>query len=266
MPENQYKNRFSLRIDVDTSIGMREGLPRLLDMLDSLEIAATIYVVMGPDKNFSALVSRLGWARATYSIAQSRPALVVDDNPSVIERLKLGRHIVAPHGWDHQRYAMMNLTGDEKREEIDRALRKFHETFGRMASAYLFPADKMDDEAVAYLRKQGVMRVACNPRSFSTLDPFVREGTFFLPVFPFYDGDMLLRGDTAEDIRGLYVSYVDFCQKNEQTCSIAVHPCPSGIGGNDARVSALRNVLLHAKSRGFSFHTIDQLAELSKMP
>src|SRR5579862_2690575 len=107
---SKYAMKFSVRIDVDTSQGMAIGLPRILDMLKRNGVLANIYVVMGPDKNFSAMRERLGIPRALYGLSRGLPKAVARSNPDVVSRLLQEKHFLSPHGWDHQKYSMMKLS------------------------------------------------------------------------------------------------------------------------------------------------------------
>lgn len=260
---HRYANKFSLRIDVDTARGMERGLPKILDLLRKLHVRANVYVVMGPDRNFRAMRARLGLPRALYGMTtHGRPRIVARSNPNVVKRLLQEGHFLSPHGWDHQKYSMMKLSHDEKRADFDKAIAEFNHVFGFQPRSYVFPCDLLDDDGVRFAKAHGITLLSYNARSFSELSPFLKDGIFYLPVFPFYDGDMILRGDTPAMLKRLYTSYVDLCLGLECVCSIAVHPCRGGIGTNDEYLRVLEDVVTCATERGFSTLTIDQLAEL----
>ena len=48
-----------LRIDVDTHAGLRDGVPRLLDLLREAKARGTFYVAMGPDRSGLAVLNAL---------------------------------------------------------------------------------------------------------------------------------------------------------------------------------------------------------------
>ena len=47
--------RLALKVDVDTFIGTRDGLPRLLDLFRDLDIRATFFFTYGPDCSGQAI-------------------------------------------------------------------------------------------------------------------------------------------------------------------------------------------------------------------
>jgi peptidoglycan/xylan/chitin deacetylase (PgdA/CDA1 family) len=258
----KYSKKFSLRIDVDTSQGMKIGLPKILNLLRTLSIRANVYVVMGPDRNFRAMRTRLGLPRALYGLSKGLPKLVARSNPEVARRLLDEKHFVAPHGWDHQRYSMMSLTPAQKKEEFDNAVAEFERIFQFRPLSYVFPCDLVDDEGLRLVKEFGMKYLSYNSHSFEELDPSIKDGLFCLPVFPFYDGDMILRGDSHEKVQRLYVSYIDLCTRLDCVCSIAIHPCLGGFGSDEGTVAVLESVLNEVLRRGYSALTIDQLADL----
>jgi hypothetical protein len=50
------QNILGLKIDVDTYVGMKQGVPRLLSILAHFGIPATFYLSMGPDASGRALL------------------------------------------------------------------------------------------------------------------------------------------------------------------------------------------------------------------
>ncbi|HEX4495997.1 MAG TPA: 4-deoxy-4-formamido-L-arabinose-phosphoundecaprenol deformylase, partial [Thermoanaerobaculia bacterium] len=48
-----------LRVDVDTHDGMRDGVPRLLEVMAAEGVKATFYFAMGPDRSGLAVLNAL---------------------------------------------------------------------------------------------------------------------------------------------------------------------------------------------------------------
>lgn len=259
MPE-RYANKFSLRIDVDTSHGMSDGLPKMLDIFNKFGIVANIYVVMGPDKNFQAMKRHFGLLKAINSLRSGLPRIVARSNPEIIARLLKEKHFLSPHGWDHQRYSLISLSKSEKRKEFDQAVSEFTDLFKFKPMSYLFPCDLIDDDGSSFVEEAGMRYLSYNSHSFNELTPYWKNGIFYLPIFPFYDGDMLYRRDTEDKILKTYTSYVDLCIKSGSTCSIAMHPCQ--IGSKDSYLNIVENLLAHIRERGLESMRIDQLSEL----
>jgi len=257
---NKYSNKFSLRIDIDTSLGLAHGMPRMLDLFAQFGIAANIFVVMGPDRNFNVMRSHYGFLKAAYAFRKGLPKRVAGSNPEVIRRLCEGPHFLSPHGWDHQRYSLMRLSREEKHGEFERAVGEFEKLFGLKPLSYLFPCDLIDEDGIAFAKEHDMNYLSYNSHSFNELDPHWTDGIFYLPVFPFYDGDMMFRGDTEAKVLKLYKSYVDLCLKSGTICSIAMHPCQ--IGSKDSYLEIVGELLAYVQKMGMETLRIDQLSSL----
>jgi len=106
-----------LRIDVDTRAGLREGVPRLLDLLRRHSVRATFFVTFGPDHSGRAW-RRLGrpgfllkmWRTNPFRLYGLRtllsgtllPALPVGEGaPELLREVRDEGHEVGIHGYDH---------------------------------------------------------------------------------------------------------------------------------------------------------------------
>ena len=110
----------ALKVDVDTFRGMREGLPRLLDILAERKIRATIFVSMGPDHSGRAIrriftkpgfltkmlrtkaVSLYGPRTVLYGTLLPGPR-IAGRNAGLFRRIEGEGHEAGVHGWDHVR-------------------------------------------------------------------------------------------------------------------------------------------------------------------
>ena len=190
----------ALRIDVDTFRGTRDGLPRLLQLLEKRGIRGTWYMTLGPDNMGRHAWRLLKPAFALKMLRSGAPSLYGWDivlRGTVWPGPKIGRrlvdtlrlpakadHEVGVHAWDHHRWQMgaERLPDAVMNAELERAVQAFEQVYGRE------PVTAAAPEPCAMIGA-AVLRRAMNARRAS------RQGELSR------DMELLLRGVTeGEDV------------------------------------------------------------------
>lgn len=150
--------RVALKVDCDTFLGTRAGLPSLLRALAKRRIRATFFFTLGPDRSGRAIVrvfTRRGFLRKmirsrALSLYGPRTALYGTLLPapmigrrleSLIRSVGEAGHEVGVHGWDHVRWhdRLDRMTDSQIRADYGRAHDAFARIFGRRAHASAAP-------------------------------------------------------------------------------------------------------------------------------
>src|SRR5512138_319528 len=148
----------ALKVDVDTYVGTRDGVPRLLQIMEKFGIKATFYFSMGPDNSGKAIrriFTRKGFLRkmlrtkapAAYGLKTMLygtllpPPMIAESFPGVLRETEKRGHEVGIHCWDHVKWHdllpwfPMPVTA----MELGRASSTFEEIFGRRARTTAAP-------------------------------------------------------------------------------------------------------------------------------
>jgi len=152
------RRRVALKVDCDTYLGTRAGLPNLLHALRTRNIRATFFFTLGPDRSGRAIArvfTRKGFLRKmirsrALSLYGPRTALSGTLLPAPVIGERLSRiigsvgdagHEVGVHGWDHVRWhdRLDRLSEDEVAADYGRAHDAFARIFGRRARASAAP-------------------------------------------------------------------------------------------------------------------------------
>ena len=151
--------RISIRVDVDTHTGLRDGVPALLDLFRKVGVRASFFVTMGPDNSGRAvrrLFTRKGFARKmartnalkTYglrtvlsgTLLPSRP--VGHGFPDLLRRIEAEGHEGGIHGWDHvfwhDRLERMDAAAIER--ELRQAVEAYRAATGHDPAGTVAPA------------------------------------------------------------------------------------------------------------------------------
>jgi undecaprenyl phosphate-alpha-L-ara4FN deformylase len=148
----------ALKVDVDTYVGTRDGVPRLLEILERAGVRATFYFSMGPDNSGKAIrriFTRKGFlkkmlrtrAPSMYGIKTLLygtllpPPMIAESFPEILRRTGQMGHEVGIHCWDHVKWHDL-LPWMPKRTaamELGRAFSLFGEIFGRRALSTAAP-------------------------------------------------------------------------------------------------------------------------------
>jgi undecaprenyl phosphate-alpha-L-ara4FN deformylase len=139
--------RLGLKVDVDTLRGTREGVPRLLELLQRHGVHATFLFSLGPDHTGRAIrrVFRKGFVGKVHRTSVVRhygvrtllygtllPAPdIARRATSVLRRVRGEGHETGIHCWDHIRWQDGVATADAEwtRREMQRACDRFVEVF-----------------------------------------------------------------------------------------------------------------------------------------
>ena len=183
----------ALRVDVDTRRGLHEGVPRLLALFAQLDVAASFFVTMGPDR--SGLALRRAW-RPSFLLKMLRtnpfrlygvrtllsgtllPArLVGAAAPALLRDIARAGHEVAPHGWDHVGWQdrIDRLPVDALRADYTAAARAFEAALGTAPAASAAPGWRTNEPALVVQEELG-LRYASDVRGRVAVRPRVAGG------------------------------------------------------------------------------------------
>ena len=140
----------ALKVDVDTYAGTRDGVPRLIEILERFGIRATFYFSMGPDNSGKAIrriFTRKGFlakmlrtkAPAAYGLKTMLygtllpPPQIAASFPGILRNTELAGHEVGIHCWDHVKWhdLLPWFPKPVTAMELGRASSLFEQIFGR---------------------------------------------------------------------------------------------------------------------------------------
>lgn len=181
--------QLSIRVDVDTCIGMREGVPRLLDLFRRHAVRASFFVSFGPDRSGRALrrLWQPGFLEKMWRTNPLRlygfrtllsgtllPSLPIGEGaPELLKAIVSGGHELGVHGYDHVRWQdrVEGMAEEEVEKELDETVAAYERVLGAPPLSSAAPGWR------------------CTPASLAAQDRFqffyasdVRGSCPFLPV------------------------------------------------------------------------------------
>ncbi|WP_298273562.1 4-deoxy-4-formamido-L-arabinose-phosphoundecaprenol deformylase [Geobacter sp.] len=148
----------ALKIDVDTYVGTRDGVPRLLEIFERFGIKGTFYFSMGPDNSGKAIrriFTRKGFLRkmlrtrapSVYGLRTLMygvllpPPIIAARVPQVLRDTVARGHEVGIHCWDHVKWhdLLPWIPRNMIALELGRAFALYEEILGRRARTTAAP-------------------------------------------------------------------------------------------------------------------------------
>lgn len=148
----------ALKVDVDTYAGTRDGVPKLLAILESFGIKATFYFSIGPDNTGKAVrrfFTRKGFLKkilrtkvlTAYDLKTLLygtllpPPLIAASLPGILLETEKKGHEVGIHCWDHVKWhdLLPWFPKPVTAMELGKAGREFENVFGRRARTTAAP-------------------------------------------------------------------------------------------------------------------------------
>jgi len=192
--------RVAIKVDCDTYVGTREGVPRLLELFSRRGILASFFFTFGPDRSGVAvrrLFTRPGFARKMLrsraaSLYGWRTALsgTLLPAPRIGERCGVEMraaaaegHETGVHAWDHVAWhdELDRMSSERIRQEVDRAHEAYRSVFGTGARAAAAAGWTVDARSLGIEEERGLLYTsntrggapffpAAGGRAFKTLE------------------------------------------------------------------------------------------------
>jgi len=184
------KNILGLKIDVDTYIGMKQGVPRLLSILSQFGLQATFYLSMGPDASGRAILQLIksprflkkmlrtnagrlyGIKTALYGTLLPSPMIALSF-PGLVEQIISAGHEVEIHAWDHRRWQdeLSKRPTYWIEDWFEKGIQAYRRLVGNEPSSFGAPSWVIDDRVLEIVRQYSFQYLSCTRAK----EPFIHE-------------------------------------------------------------------------------------------
>ena len=269
-----------IKVDVDTFVGMRNGVPVLLDVFRDSTVRASFFVPMGRDntgrtvkrvftrKGFLKKTGRVG-VLSTYGVKTLMYGIVLPGprmarkNAGLIRQILEEGHELGIHGYDHVRWhdSIKRFNKEETRGEIEKLLSAYREITGVDTRSFAAPVWMINPFALEIFTDKGLV-YSSDTRGASPFFPEMSGKTFPILQIPttLPTLDEVI-GIVSTDEKVLVDHYLGLL-----TDGINILTVHTELEGK-RWAGFLRSFIDQAKKRGYSFaRLIDIAEEVRKAP
>lgn len=269
---NERESVIALKVDVDTYVGTRDGVPRLLEILAHAGVRATFYFSLGPDNTGKAIrrIFRKGFLRkmlrtrapSVYGLKTLMygvilpPPVIGEKLPTVMRAVEIAGHEVGIHCWDHVKWHdfLPWLPKQVALMELGRAGAMFEEIFGRRARTTAAPGWTVSADSLEIQDAMG-LTYCSDARGTHPFRPCIRGrcfSTLQIPTtWPTTDELLGEHGITPDTINDHYLSLLK--------PGLNVHTIHAELEGN-AVADQFMDLLNRLKERRVRFITLAEAA------
>jgi len=263
----------ALKIDVDTFIGTRDGIPNLLRVLQQFGIRATFYFSLGPDNSGKAIrrifhkgfLSKMLRTRApsmyglrTLLYGTLLPAPIIGKGfPDLLRSVQQGGHEVGIHCWDHVKWHdyLSRFPKQTTFRELDQARSVFEGVFGSPARTSAAPGWTVSPDSLEIQDSMGLSHCS-DARGTDPFFPIIagrRFSTLQIPTtLPTMDELLGENSITLETINDQYLQLLK--------PGLNVHTIHAELEGN-ALSTTFVELLQLLIQRNFRFATLAEVAD-----
>jgi peptidoglycan/xylan/chitin deacetylase (PgdA/CDA1 family) len=220
-------SQLAIKVDVDTYVGLRDGVPALARALEQRGLRASFFIACGPDHTGRALRRLLkpgflaktmrtnvpgmyGWRTLLYGTLLPGPQ-IARSFPQHMRALADGGHEVGVHGYDHvywhDRLAALSLA--DTASELQRGLEVFQRIMGVPARAFAAPGWQCTDRSLSAIDAATLRYHSCT-RGSEPYRPIAGGHTFqtaeIPTTWPTLDETYGLTGDNSATLTAFYLN------------------------------------------------------------
>jgi peptidoglycan/xylan/chitin deacetylase (PgdA/CDA1 family) len=171
-----FQKIIGLKVDIDTYLGMRHGVPALLSLFKKHCIQASFFAPMGKDhtgwtakrvftrKGFLKKASRVGvletygFKTLMYGLLLPGPE-IAKKNRSILKQIAIEGHETGIHGYDHVSWHdhIKHWGKERTEEEIARAAKVYEEVLGNKPHSFAAPGWMINSHALSFFQDKGFL-------------------------------------------------------------------------------------------------------------
>jgi undecaprenyl phosphate-alpha-L-ara4FN deformylase len=256
----------AIKVDVDTWIGLKEGVPRLLALFRRYAVPASFFIAFGPDNSGKALrrIFKPGFLRKMWRTNAVRlygvktllcgtllPAPIIGDAaPELLQAVLDDGHELGIHGYDHVLWQdrLQGLGEAGIAGEIERAVASYVNTLKIPPEGFAAPGWQATDASLAVQDRHGFLYCSDTRGAFPFL-PVVRGRTYrtlqIPTTLPTLDEVLGLDGTPGHRVNDAFLSRLRPDRLN-------VHTIHAEVEGR-AHLDLFASLLEHLAARGAAY-------------
>lgn len=228
----------AIKVDVDTWIGLKEGVPRLLALFRHFAVPASFFIAFGPDNSGKALrrIFKRGFLHKMWRTNAVRiygvktllcgtllPSPIIGDMaPELLRAVLDDGHELGIHGYDHVLWQdrLQGLGEAGITNEIERAIASYVKTLKISPQSFAAPGWQATDASLAVQDRQGFLYCSDTRGVFPFL-PRMHGQTFqtlqIPTTLPTLDEVLGLDGMQGERVNDVFLSQLRSDRLNVHT-------------------------------------------------
>jgi undecaprenyl phosphate-alpha-L-ara4FN deformylase len=267
----------AIKIDVDTEIGTRIGVPNLLSLLKNLEIPATFYLSLGPDNTGRAIqrIFRKGFFKkcsrtnvlGIYGLRTLLNGVLLPGphigkkHEKILQLIKNEGFDIGIHAYDHQKWqdGVSDMSQEKISLEFQKALDEFKQIFNTAAITAAAPGWQANEKTLA-VYDQANLQYASDCRGHSPFFPKIGNKTYNTLQIPttLPTLDELLGRISEENLTDHYLSLL----KSDKFNVLTIHSELEGM----KYLTWFHSFLLESKKQNIKFILLSEIAKSNNFP
>jgi len=254
---------FSLRIDIESKNGIKNGIPALLKLLRKHNLKASFYLTMGGESNlFELLRYRKGLncerKLKIFSLAEKiRMAIFPNDfvklNKNLLKKVIEEGHELGIHGWKHRAWSR-GLNKINIRKHLKKSIKRYLNYFNKRPDSFCSPAFQTNTKVLEELERNKFKVISdfegVYPSKKNNLInvPITIKGEYNTPIIEY----LVTKGFSDEEI----LDYLKKEIKKKKLASLYIHDLYEPI----YKINILTELFKFLNKENISVKTIKEIA------
>ena len=161
------KKEFVIRIDLESEKGIKEGLPKILNLFREERVKGSFYLVMGGESNIFEILKNKGELKTAgerrikiWSVWDKLrmvlfPIDFTKKNKNLLKKIILEGHELGLHGWKHREWTR-NLEEMNIERRLNQMISRYKNYFGTNPRSWTSPGFNTPKRVLHELEKRGI--------------------------------------------------------------------------------------------------------------